>query len=221
MRIATIVFVFCFLIALSSDISYGQSSGLKTFNTFTFFYVDNSEGFDSSPLNSALSNEVGQEFSRKLNGVADKPDNYFLLIGCNGETPKQAANAKSLLSSDWLKKYLSRTSKEAEYGSEKQALRESFTTNPVRIKKEVDVYLFLSGYALSQLSKKLEDFPTPLFFPKEMIIYFDNKDVDFNIFLYSNKEAVEKLGESKIKSYFSFCNSELNLTAFDIKVVPL
>ncbi len=198
---------------------YAQTSDLKTYNTLTFFYIDNSEGYNSSALNSALNSEVGVEFTKKIGAVADKPDNYFMMIGSDGENPKQSTNAKSLRDSEWMRRYLSKTSREAEYGVEKQILRESLTNNPVKIKKEVDVYLFLSGFAMNQLVKKLNEFPTPVFFTKEMNIYLNNKDVNLNIVVYTNKEVVEKLTVNKIKSYFDFCNANLNSKEFDIQVL--
>lgn len=192
--------------------------GINTFNTLTFFYVDNSEGYNSDPLNSSMNSEVGEEMIKKINGVADKPDNYFYLMGCNGDNPKQSNNAKSLLGSDWVKKYIGNTSRESDYATERMLLRESFTMNKIKIKKQVDVYLFLSGFAVGQLTKKMEELPTPVFFPKEMGIYLNNKDIVFNIYLYTNKEAVDQLTLAKINNYILFCNSTLNQNNYSLEV---
>ena len=168
-------------------------TGFNTFNTLTFFYVDNSEGYNSNPENSSLSPELSTEFMKKLNGVSDKPDNYFYLMGCNGDNPKQSNNAKSLLGSEWVKKYLANTSREADYPTERRLLRESFSSYNLKIKKQVDVYLFLSGYAVNQLTKKMEELPTPVFFPREIGIYLNNKDIVYNVYLYTNNDIVEKI----------------------------
>lgn len=219
MKIATTTSLICLLIFLFSNLGIAQSD-VKTFNTLSFFYIDNSEGFDSSPLNAAINNEVGQEFIKKLSALSDKPDNYFLLLGSNGQSPKISTNAKSLLGSDWVKKSLARTSKEADYKTEKDLLRESLTNISLKIKKEVNVYAYLSGYALSQLAKKMEEFPTPVFFPKEMLIYLNNPGLNFNIFLYTNEDAAEKLTPAKIRSYFNFCDADLKINNFDVDVQP-
>ncbi len=194
-----------------------QTSPLP-FNTLTFFYIDNSEGYNSDPLNSSLNAEVGEEFVKKLNGVADKPDNYFYLMGCNGDNPKQSNNAKALLGSDWVKKYLGNTSRESDYATERMLLRETFTLNKIRIKKQVDVYLFLSGFAIGQMIKKIEELPTPVLFTKEMEIYLNNNDVVFNIYLFTNNEAVEQLTAVKLKNYFLFCNGSLHLNNYNMEV---
>ncbi len=212
----------CFLAAavcLVSNSHVWAQSGLKTFNTLTFFYIDNSEGFDSSPLNAPINYEVGQEFAKRLNAVADKADNYFLLLGVNGQDPKQSSNAKSLLGSDWVKKYIARTSHEADYGFEKALLRESFSLNPIRIKKEINVYLYLSGYALSQMQKNTEDMPTPLLFPKEIIAYVDNNNAKINITVVTNKETAEAITPEAIKNKFTFCSIQIEQKNIDVEIM--
>lgn len=215
------VFLLAAVFVIAATGTGKAQAGMNTFNTLTFFYVDNSEGYNSDPLNSSMSTELGEEFVKKLNGVADKPDNYFYLMGASGENPKQSNNVKSLLGSDWVKKYVGSTSREADYANERMLLRESFSMNKIKIKKQVDIYLFLSGYSIGQVTRKMEELPTPVFFPKELGIYLNNKEIIFNIYLYTNKEAVEQLTISKIDDYFLFCNSLLGLSNYNLEIFPL
>jgi len=194
---------------------------VKSFNTMTFFYIDNSEGYTSDELNASLNFTVTEEFKKRLNAVNSKPDNYFFMLASNGSDIKQSTNANSILDSDWLKKYLSRTSKEADYVIERQSVRDNFSTYPLKIKKEVDFYIFLSAYALNQLPKRLEELPVPIFMPKELPVYLNNPNLVVNIYIFSNRETIEKLGIGKIKSYFNFSTKDLNEADIDIDVTAL
>ena len=97
-------------------------------------------------------------------------------------------------------------------------MRDTLTMNYSRIKKQLYNYLFRSGFAIGQLTKKMEELPTPVFFPKEMGIYLNNKDIVFNISLFTNKEAVEQLTLAKINNYILFCNSTLNQNNYSLEV---
>ncbi|HKR07424.1 MAG TPA: hypothetical protein VJY62_22510 [Bacteroidia bacterium] len=208
------------LLMLTGKIYSQGSERSKPFITLTLFYVDNSEGFDNDPLNSGLNNEIKDELRQKLDAASSMPDNYFFLVACNGEDPTQHSDLNTYRQSESLRKYLGKPSREASYAAEKLAIRESFSQYPIRIKKSVEVYLFLSGFALNQLTKKIDELPTPLTIPKEIGIFLNNKDAKINVYVCSNKEAVEKLSSDKIKSYFTFCNSELRLANINVEVLP-
>ena len=197
----------------------GQSKDYKTFNSLTFFYVDNSEGFGNDTLSASISTDAAQEFKKRLFALSDKGENFFLLIGSDGRDPKLSTNVKSLMESEWLKSYFNKTSQEADYGIEKALLREQFVLNPIKIKRSVDVHLFLSSYSISQFQKRLEEFPVPLYFMKELPIYLYNSDLEFDIHIYCSQEIVYKLGTDKIKNYFNFCSNKLKTTDDDVEIL--
>lgn len=202
--------------------SFGQPSDdeIKSFGYLTFYYVDNSDGYNADPLN----DDMVQELKDNLNKLNNRNDNYFFFYGCNGDENKTSFNLASFNGSPSLKKYLASPSRESDFNFDKQTIRNYFIEYPVKIKQSVEINMYLSTFAAQRLVNKIEDLPTPLVLANELPIYLNTKSsnelrIKINVFI--NKEAKELVGEEKIRSSFSFCNKNLGLEYLQPSIVFL
>lgn len=205
MKCKSIILVFVFLSFFKAGFC---QEDLKAFNNLTFYYVDNSSGYQADALNL----EMTDELKNNLKKLSARPDNYFFFYACNGQEPKISNSLSSLLEGTALKKYLSKESKESEYSFDKQSLRDNLIEYPVKIKQNVEINLFLSAYAIKNAIKNVDLLPTPVFFPRELPIYLNASasDLKIKMNIYLNKEVVNELGEDAIKNFFTFCSEGLN-----------
>lgn len=203
MKSKSCLLVFVFLSAFKY--AYSQED-IKSFSNITFYYVDNSSGYQADALNLEMTDELKNNLKR----LGARPDNYFFFYACNGQEPKISNNLSSLLDGTTLKKYLSKESKESEYSFDKQSLRDNLIEYPVKIKQNVEINLFLSAYAIKNAIKNIDQLPTPVFFPRELPIYLNATDLKLKINIYINKEVAQEIGEDAIRNFFSFCSESLN-----------
>jgi hypothetical protein len=181
----------------------------KAYNNFTFYYLDNSDGYNSD----AMSNELTEELRENLTKLKGRTDNYFLLYACNGTNYKTQYSLSALTEkgSNFLRQYFARPSKESEYDFDTQTLREIFTDNAIKIKQNVEINLYLSSGAIKKMTDNMGDLPTPLFFTHEMLSYLGNSNLRVVVNIYTNKKDADTIGAEKLKQYFTFCNAELNI----------
>lgn len=183
-----------------------QNDGdMKTFSNFTFYYLDNSSGYQADEMNF----EMTDALKGNLKKLVGRPDNYFFMYACNGQEPKISNDLNNLLEGTTLKKYLAKDSKESVYLYDRGAIRENLVEYPVKIKQNVDINIFLSAYAVKRLMKYTDELPTPQLIVNELPIYLGTMDLKVKVNIYMNKEVAEELGEDKIKGFFSFCSDQL------------
>lgn len=189
-------------------VCFGQDDGdMKTYSNFTFFYLDNSSGYQADEMNFEMTDALKVNM-KKLVG---RPDNYFFMYGCNGQEPKISNDLNNLLEGTMLKKYLAKDSKESNYLYDRSAMRENLVEYPVRIKQNVDINLYLSAYAVKRMMKYTDELPTPPLFINEILVYLHNKELKVKVNIFINKEIADELGEEKIKNYFTFCSDQLGM----------
>lgn len=208
------------LLLLNGRMVFSQDmEEVKSYNYFTFYYLDNSEGYEADFMNAELTNEL----KNNLNRLAARADNYFLLFACNGDNYKIVNDLKSLTgtSSPFLKKYLSKASNEANYSEDKKAIREHLCEYPVKSKQNVEINYYLSSNALKKMVKNMEELPTPLTFSSELLTYIDGKDLKIRMNIYVDKADLEKMGSEKIKSYFIFCNHLINSSNIQTELIGM
>lgn len=186
-----------------------NANDVKAYNNFTFYYLDNSDGYNSD----AMSNELTEELRENLTKLKGRTDNYFLLYACNGSNYKTQYSLSALTDkgSNFIRQYFSRPSKESDYDFDTQTLREIFTDNSIKIKQNVEINLYLSSGAVKKMIDNIGDLPTPLFFTREMLTYIGNSNLRVVVNIYTNKKDADTIGADKLKQYFTFCNTELNI----------
>lgn len=199
-----------------------------SYSFLTFFYIDNSTTLDSEPMNDDLVDEL----SNTVNRVSTKVNNCFYLYGCNGENSVVYTNALS--SSDQLKKYLVRPSRESEYAFDKSNIRAYFEQNPVEIRQSLEVYVFLSVSACNRMINATSELPTPKLLATELPAYIkhpDNQPYSLKVVICIDKDVIEKLGtgftpeeksrngEARLREYFQFGNESIapESIKYDIK----
>jgi hypothetical protein len=209
MKLRIFIPVLSILFALSLPSFSQEGSKVTTYNTMSFFYVDNSEDSHAASLNSSMASELKEKVSDKQNNKT----NYFYFFASDGSKSQRnlSYNPATLLQKA-LGEYLSRASQDADYDRDKEIVRTSFTEDfPVKIKQSVDVYIFLSSYAVKRMLKEAEQLPFPVTIPKEISLYLNSKDIKLNVYVYVNKEAATEYGINDIRNCFTFCDSKLNL----------
>jgi hypothetical protein len=181
-----------------------------SYTYLTMYYVDNSDGAETEALNEG----VVSELKESLNNLTKRPDNYFFFYGCDGAESKTSNNLASFINSPALKKYLANPSDEADYVYDKSVLRDYFTENPLLVKQNVEINVFLSAYAVKRMMKSTDDIPPGIFLTNEVKMYvgaIDNKNLKVKMRYYINKEIAPVLGEENIRMFLRFCNTELGI----------
>lgn len=205
-----------FVLLLSFNYGAKAQSG-STYNNMTFFFVDNSSGFEADALN----NDMSEELRNTLNRILNRNDNYFFFYGCNGEDHKATTDLKGFLAGTTLKKYLNKDSKESDYKYDRKILRETMAEYPVKIKQNLEVNIYLSYYAIKRMLKSTEELPSVLFFTRELPIYINSKDLNYKINVFINKEAVTQFGEATITNFLNFCNDDLRMKSYQFQLTAL
>ncbi len=183
---------------------------IDSYTYLTMYYVDNSDGAETEALNEG----VVTELKESLNNLTKRPDNYFFFYGCDGSESKTSNNLTSFINSPALKKYLANPSDEADYVYDKSVIRDYFTENPILVKQNVEINVYLSAYAAKRMMKSTDDIPPGVFLTNEIKTYVgqsDNKNLKVKMRYYINKEIVPALGEENIKIFLRFCNAELGI----------
>jgi hypothetical protein len=184
---------------------YSQDD-VKIYNNMTFYYLDNSNGYQANEMNYEMTDELKNNLKKLIN----RPDNYFFLYACNGQEPKMSNNLTNLLEGTTLKKYLAKDSKESDYFFDRQNMRDNLIDYPVKIKQNVEINMYLSAFAIKKIMQNIEDLPTPVLFPHELPVYLNSSELKIKMNIFINKEAATEIGEEKIKNYFTFCLESLN-----------
>lgn len=184
-------------------------SPAKPYTYFSFFYVDNSDGFEADPLNFNMVQLLRDE----MNKLNNRSDNFFFFYGCDGDESKTANNLNNFIGSSTMKKYLNNPSRESDYNFDKSSIRNALIDYPVTVKQQIEINIFLSTNAIKQIIAKNEELPTPLYLANELPMYLisdKTKQARLKLNIYINKEAATSVSEAKIRSYFTFCNQFLN-----------
>jgi hypothetical protein len=208
---------FLLLIYTIGIVKIAHSQTSNSFDNMTYFFVDNSSGYQAD----ALSSEMVDDLKVLLNKIALKNDNCFFFYGCNGQEQKTSFELKGFNTGSTLKSYLNKESKESDYTYDLHVLRESMAEYPVKIKQSLEVYLYLSSYALKRMMKRPSELPPALVFTREIPIYISDKDLEIKINLFLSKEIVAEIGEQTIKNYFNFCNQNINLKPMQFQLNSL
>ena len=161
----------CACLILTCTTTLAQQYEIKSYNNFTFYYLDNSDSYDSDAMNI----ELTEELKANLSKLKARTDNYFFLYACNGTNYKTQYSLTALTDkgSSFIRQYLARPSKESEYDFDMQTLRENLTDNPIRIKQNVEINLYLSSGAIKKMIQNTDELPTPIFFSREMLNYLN------------------------------------------------
>jgi hypothetical protein len=181
---------------------------VKPYNNFTFYYLDNSVGNNTDPI----SDDLVTTLKINLNKLKARNDNYFLLYACNGNNYRTAYNLNTLLDekSTFLQTYFSKPSKFSDYDFDKKTLRDNISDNPIKIKQNIELNFYLSANAIKNMTNNIDELPTQLLFPREILIYLNsNQDVRIKINIFTNKTENDAI--AKLKDYFNFCNEELKI----------
>lgn len=188
----------------------GSKDEVQEYSYFTMYYIDNSDGSETNSLN----DEMIQDLKESLNNLTRRPDNYFFFYGSDGQENKTSSNLTSFLTTPTLKKYLGNPSDEAAYSFDKIAIRDYFTENPVTVKQNIEINIYLSAYAVKRMLKEMEDVPASIFLSNELPMYLgvsENKNARIKIKYFLNKETKELFGEETIRSFITFCIPQLEL----------
>lgn len=187
----------------------GSKDEVQEYSYFTMYYVDNSDGAETNALN----DEMVQDLKESLNNLTRRPDNYFFFYGSDGRENKTSSNLTSFLSTPTLKKYLGNPSDEADFSFDKISIRDYFTENPVMVKQNIEINIYLSAYAVKRMLKEMEDVPATVFLSNELPLYLgnsENKNVRIKIRYFLNQEAKTLFGEETIRNFITFCSQYLN-----------
>ena len=201
----------------------------KVYTNLTFFFVDNSDGYNADALN----NEMSGALEDHLNRITSRTDNCFFFYGCNGDNYRTSTNLMNFISSAQYKKYLENPSRESDYEFDKGVIRSYFVENDFRVKQTVELNIYLSTYATKRMLDNSTELALPLVFPAELPLYIarsGQSDYTYKVNVFMNQEVREargqgktpeekiKNGEDRIRNRFAFGQSLLGNTAFQYEI---
>ncbi len=205
----------CLLIMLLFFYTAHSQSKTQTYNSMTFYYVDNSAEYELPGLSSGVKDELRQQ----LKSDVGYNNHYSYLWMSNGSKSYQGDDAERILENDQFKRILNRDANPAKYEADIQSIREHFTLFPVSVKQEIVFDFYLSANAVNRLFTDVYLIPTPISICGQIIQFVKSSGkLKLRLNVYTDESTKAKYSETDLISSLNFCSLQLASTEVETKV---
>lgn len=199
--------LFSFLFFLSCLTAFSQENGksVTNYQSFNFFYVDNSHGARTLGMNDSLFSRMRFEIKKLLK----QNDKGFLLFRSNGNKPQIIQDKSEIFNPEFRTELFNQEAAIPNFNDDRKAIRNLIYDTPIHVTSSLNFHFFLSEASLSTM---MDENPNSIMinFIRELALSVGDPGTEVNVTLYFSKD-INSVNESSIYKFLSYFNGTLTV----------